>query len=266
MNPLIKPISVVLKEARQNKGISLEEAYNATRIHPKILHALEEGTTLGLSHVYVKSYIKIYAKFLGISQHELDKYLHTAAPKEKKVNLEAAFITERENIQNFSRLHILSDLYSQIIKFKRAIIVFAVFLVLFTIPKCFHKKGASPAEKPVSKANIPVVQIKNTETKEKIKEEKKAPLAKVGEILRLTIFAQEDTWMEVKVDGKTAFKRILKKSSSETWQAKDKFELWLGNAGTVKLELNEKILSPIGRRGQRLRSVLITREGLNIRK
>lgn len=265
MNPLIKPISVVLKEARQNKGISLEEAYNATRIHPKILHALEEGTTLGLSHVYVRSYIKIYAKFLGISQHELDKYVHTALPKEKKINLDAAFMTEGEKIQKFSKLHILSNLYSQIIKFKRVIIVFVIFLALSTIPKCFHKKSIGLSQKAVSKIPAPIRVTKSAETKTKIKEQEKVPLAKVGEILRLTIFAELDTWMQIKVDGKVVFNGILKKSSSETWQAKDKFELWLANAGTVKLELNGRILPSIGRRGQKLKSI-ITREGLSVRK
>jgi hypothetical protein len=42
-----------------------------------------------------------------------------------------------------------------------------------------------------------------------------------------------------------------------TWEAKKAFDLWLANAGTVKLELNGKILSPIGRRGQLLKSVII---------
>ena len=84
MNTIIKPISVVLKEARKNKGISLDEIYKAIKIHPNILRALEEGTTLQLSAVYVKSYIKIYAKYLGISQEELDKYFRPTVVKEKK--------------------------------------------------------------------------------------------------------------------------------------------------------------------------------------
>ena len=41
MNPIIKPISVILKEARKNKGLSFDEIYRATKIHPKILRSLE---------------------------------------------------------------------------------------------------------------------------------------------------------------------------------------------------------------------------------
>ncbi|MDD5618435.1 MAG: DUF4115 domain-containing protein, partial [Candidatus Omnitrophica bacterium] len=84
--------------------------------------------------------------------------------------------------------------------------------------------------------------------------------------LRLTIFTEEDNWMQIKVDGKVVFKRILKKGTSETWQAKNGFELWLANAGIVKLELNGKILQSIGRRGQLLKSVVINREGLTVNK
>lgn len=267
MNPVIKPISVVLKEARQTKGVSLDEAYKATKIHAKILHALEEGTTLGLSHVYVKSYIKIYAKFLGLSQHELDKYLHTAPPKEKKVNLDAAFISEGEKIQDYSRQYILSNLASLISRHKKSIIIFVIFfLILITIPRCFHKKEIVPLKKTTAIESNYIAQAEIPKVKPKAREQENAPLAKVGEVLRLTILAELDTWMQIKVDGKVVFTGILKSSSSETWQAKDKFNLWLANAGTVRMELNGKILSPIGRRGQLLKDVQITREGLSIKK
>src|SRR3989338_4503756 len=104
MAAIIKPISVVLKEARQSKGISLEEVYRITKIHPRILRELEDGATLGLSHIYVKSYIKIYAKFLGIGQHELDKYFHPINSKEKKINFDPALISQGEKTDNLSKL------------------------------------------------------------------------------------------------------------------------------------------------------------------
>ncbi|MDD5006161.1 MAG: DUF4115 domain-containing protein [Candidatus Omnitrophica bacterium] len=267
MSSPVKPISIVLKEAREGKGISLEEAYKATKIHPKILHALEEGTTLGLSHVYVKSYIKIYAKFLGINRQELNKYLYPAMPKEKRIPLDASFTAKGEKIQSPSRLEILSNFHFPFKYLKNIMIFLIIFLLLVSIAQCFHRRIITPAEKVTAKKSlisVPRTEAANTKPKEKgiLKES----FPKINDILRLTIFAEGDTWMQVKVDGKVVFKRILKKSSSETWQAKESIELWLANAGIVKLELNGKILPPIGRRGQLLKSVLITREGININK
>ncbi len=48
------------------------------------------------------------------------------------------------------------------------------------------------------------------------------------------------------------------------WQANEKIELWLGNAGAVELELNGKLLKKIGRPGRPLKNVTITRAGLSI--
>ncbi|MFH1622119.1 MAG: helix-turn-helix domain-containing protein [Candidatus Omnitrophota bacterium] len=267
MNPIIKPISVVLKEARQNKGISLEEAHKVTKIHPQILRSLEDGTTLGLSHVYVKSYIKIYAKYLGINQHELDKYFLPSVPKEKKVNIGIPFKTKGIKIKNLSNLQFLSYLKLNFKRFRKPIIIsivsILVLILLLVIISKFTKKEPKDAIvlKKVTLENKPIT-VKDS-AEEKVKE---ALATNVDDILRLTIFAKEDTWMQIKKDGEVVFKRILKKSTSETWQAKESLELWLANAGTIEIELNGKILPPLGRRGQLLKSVLITKDGLAIKK
>lgn len=268
MNPVIKPISVVLKEAREHKGISLQDAYKATKIHPNTLRALEDGTTLGLSHVYVKSYIKIYAKYLGISQHELDKYFHPEIPKEKKIRLDFPFQAKGEKIKGLSEDNFIFNLFSKIRNYKKIIIIFIVFiLAIFGLSKCVHRRGASPLQKSTTK-ELPVTaaKVKTAKIESKPKDIQKESFPKIDDILRLTIFAELDTWLQVKLDGKVVFKGVLKKSSSETWQAKKSLELWLGNAGTVQLELNGKILPPIGRKGQVLKNVRITKEGLVINK
>jgi hypothetical protein len=80
--------------------------------------------------------------------------------------------------------------------------------------------------------------------------------------IRLGIRAKEDCWLHVKTDGKTVFQNILKKGRFENWQAKEKIELSLGNAGVVELEVNGKLISSLGRRGQAVKNILITKEGL----
>ena len=215
MNPIIKPISVVLKEVRQNKGISLDEVYKATKIHPKILRALEEGTTLDLSHIYVKSYIKLYAKYLGISQQELDKYFHPVVPKEKKVHLDMPFRTKGIKIKNLSKLYLLSYLRFQIKRFRKIIVIFIIFLALVLLIVLFrkaHRKDAVILEKVTLDDSSFVSQTADAKNN-KAKEIKEGFPSKIDDVLRLTIFAKQDTWMQIKKDGEIVFKRILKKAT-----------------------------------------------------
>jgi hypothetical protein len=275
MNPIIKPISIVLKEARENKGVSLEEVHKATKIHPNILRSLEDGTTLGLSHVYVKSYIKIYAKYLGINQQELEKYFHPApASLEKKPRLDIPFEGKSIKLKSFqakglSKLSSLASRGFQIKRFRKPIIVSIVFLailiLILNLIKGSHSKdaivlgkvtieGSGPASQPVS--------VKD----DKPTEPQKEAMPKIKGDLMLTISAKEDTWMQIKGDGGIVYVGILKKGASDTWQAKESLELWIANAGTIDIELNGKKLEPLGPRGKLLKSVLITKDGIEIKK
>ena len=59
-----------LKKLRLEKGISLEEIQKKTKIHPNILRAIEGDAITDLSPIYLKSFLKIYCKFLGVdSRH-----------------------------------------------------------------------------------------------------------------------------------------------------------------------------------------------------
>ncbi|MDD5730145.1 MAG: DUF4115 domain-containing protein [Candidatus Omnitrophica bacterium] len=84
--------------------------------------------------------------------------------------------------------------------------------------------------------------------------------------IRLGIHAKDDCWVQLKADGKAVFQNVLKKGRFEVWQAKDKMELTLGNVGNVELELNGKILPPLGKKGQAVKNILVTREGLKVER
>jgi hypothetical protein len=82
--------------------------------------------------------------------------------------------------------------------------------------------------------------------------------------VRLTIAAREDCWVKVKSDGKLLYYGILKKGRYDSWQAKDKIVLNLGNAGVVDINVNGQVISSIGRRGQVINDITITKDGLSI--
>ena len=59
-----------LKLARERKGLSYEQIFEVTRIQPSILKEIEEGKA-SVAPVFLKGFIKTYARFLGLDPEEL---------------------------------------------------------------------------------------------------------------------------------------------------------------------------------------------------
>ena len=56
-----------LEEARNRKGISIREASESTKIRGDYLNSFESGNfDLKLPEVYLRGFIRVYARFLGI--------------------------------------------------------------------------------------------------------------------------------------------------------------------------------------------------------
>jgi cytoskeletal protein RodZ len=113
--------------------------------------------------------------------------------------------------------------------------------------------GAVPFGKKAPETPVDVKKV--TSSSEVKKEESK---------IRLIIRAKENSWINLKSDGKVVFQRILEKGRFETWEAKEKMELSVGNAGGVELDVNGQLFNNLGRRKQALKNIVITKEGLHI--
>lgn len=69
-------IGHILREARENKGLTLEQVQEETRINSRFLNALELGDYGALpTAVHVRGFLRNYARFLGLDpQPLLDRY------------------------------------------------------------------------------------------------------------------------------------------------------------------------------------------------
>jgi hypothetical protein len=83
----IGTIGQKLETARQTKGVSVSEAGRATKILSKFIEAMEGDDFGALSApVYAKSFIRMYAKYLGLDAQPLvDEYVeqHTPATQQQ---------------------------------------------------------------------------------------------------------------------------------------------------------------------------------------
>ena len=234
---------VRLKKVRLEKGISLEEAHKKTKIHLNILKALEEDGLMNIKPIYIKGFLKIYCKFLGIDPHDYipdyrepgNLVMPVSKPEEKPIS---------------ALLSPSIKLFSLRVKRIGIKIVFTALVIILVSMGLFNlSKRAKPSKALFSKTE------KKSETKE-------LKVAGITGNIRLGIRANEDCWIQLKSDGRVIFQNILKKGRFESWQAKEKIELSLGNAGAVDLEVNGKLISKLGKRGQVIKNILITKEGL----
>jgi cytoskeleton protein RodZ len=276
----MEPIGEKLKNARLEKGLTLEDVHKKTKIHLNVLKGIEEGSLVNFSPVYIKGFLKIYCKFLGIEysdslvDHKQARVQPIARPvqEKKKAALPVADgVAVWQEAGKFIRSKIKIILVIAVI--------FVVSVSLFNLGKFISSKvRRMPKRTAVTSKAVPssLKQEKRNETQASRKALAQKPAAAIlpkpeppqkpeeaaAPGVRLGIRAKEDCWLQVRSDGKTIFQNILKKGRFENWQAKEKIELSLGNAGVVELEVNGKFISSLGRRGQAVKNILITKDGL----
>ena len=148
-------------------------------------------------------------------------------------------------------------------------VLLAVFSLFFGLNKFRHSRNkASPKQKTSSSQISYPAKTKTsavTTTKGQTSQVPAIAPKEIPSVIRLGAYAREDCWILLKADGRVVFQNILKKGRSENWQADQKIEFSLGNAGVVDLEVNGKRMPVLGRRGQVIKNIVITKEeGLRV--
>ncbi len=68
----MKASGKVIKKYREEKGLSIKEVSERTKIRPYIIEALESGNFQIMSPIYVKSFLKTLSAFLDFPLSEID--------------------------------------------------------------------------------------------------------------------------------------------------------------------------------------------------
>ena len=226
---------------RKAKNLTLEEVSGKTRIHIRILKALEEDAVAEIAPAYVKGLLKIYCAFLMVDPNDFIE----EQVKEK--------ILPPPPVKSYISISVIKKQ----LKLRPVIIVICLLILSITTFK-FGKRIA----------NYRTSRLKEAPSVATVVPEPEAPafLASATNKPRLGIRAKEDCWLEVKLDGKTILNYILKKGRFEEWGAKERIEFSIGNAGGVDVEVNGESLPPLGRRRQVIKNIIITKQGLTVPK
>lgn len=268
-----------LKAARAVKGVALEDIASRTRINLAYLRNMEEGKFDFLPKPIVTGFLKTFAKEVGLDGNELAMQLQ---PPELPIDFAAPAAEMRKQTTAaataVSHAPVLSqdDLESVRPGFpylKEIVLGLGTLLVMALL---FYFVARSPEEEPQVEsvpaqnesapsppASGPVQEISITQMAANSAQQPKTDSTVAVKQVQVTLEARfkDRVWVAVTIDDSLKTDSIYRAGMTETWRAKEKFRVSVGNAGAVTLLLNGKELEKIGLIGQVV-DVVITPAGV----
>jgi len=290
-----KPKGVVLKEAREEKGLDLVTIHEATKIPLDILRAIEEGYTVRtLSPFYLKGFMKMYAQYLGVDINQIvDDYREEQLPE--KIDGD---IDKQEDIEEKITTVLTREMQQQLVK--GAVVLVALFVV-FKMGGCVKRSWLN--RKPRKESTTKVRRVKKPQQapfEKEIKAAQPEPSApkkvvssapdpvptpapvqspppaaaavqppaekKQSKPVTLTVVVKKKGWLQVKVDGTLVFQSTINEGAKETWEAERSIELSGKSIHNLDFTLNGKELAPLGRADRTARRLIVTPKGLSVKK
>lgn len=250
-------LGTYLKNAREARGFDLREAAQQTRISHTYLTAIEREDFSKLpGEVFVKGFLRNYARFLRIPEDEVMKlYAELKAPVPAPAAAADASRPERpkqghrepDAVPAEERGQAGTDGIERYVWAGVALV--AIVAILFIVLPARHgeKKHTEFLHSDVTGTG----QLATAST------------ATTGlEKLYLDVTALEDLWVLVRTDSSPQKKAVLKKGESVTWSADERFLLSIGNAESVKVLLNGKEVVINAPKNTPVRDIVITAKGL----
>jgi len=217
----------ILKEKREALGLELKGVAHNLRIQYEYLKALENNDLQKLPpDVYTRAYIREYARFLNIDPGiVLDEYAKQRMSAHAVIHAEASPVQKKFS---FRRLGLLIPL----------VIIVAVIFVIY-----FPRISPLTRTDQVPKAGIPP----------SVQEEAPAlPLHASPESgpNMLTVNAIETTWLRIEIEGGVSEEVLMNPGETRKWTSAKGFNVKVGNAGGVRLALNDRDMGVPGAKGQ----------------
>jgi transcriptional regulator with XRE-family HTH domain len=287
---MLSEFSEELRSAREKSGVTLQQIAQKSRIDIKYIEDIDRGEFDFLPELYVRAFIKQYAKIIGLDEQETiakyevakkgktieedgvnqeeDSVLQKPVHVEKKAKVKQVSTksnktsddwfeeTERPEPTNF-----LEMLLSNKILLSAAIAAIAV--VLFVIIYFLFLKS-SPN---IVVAEKPYDEVRKENMRRYINEgnvnfpDKKTTV----DSLTLEIQAVDSAWFYIRVDNSEILDFVLYPYSKRTLKAATGFKMTIGNSGDTRLKLDNKNLPLTGKKKE-VKYVYIDKDGLKYLK
>jgi cytoskeletal protein RodZ len=237
-------VGTILRERREAKGLTREEAAQATRIKPIFLQAMEEDDYRFLpDEWYVVRFLLEYAAFLGLDTTALRAQFSRQISHAQAAG--TAGLGLKEPIPVSLRRFLPGALF--------AIALVPVLIIGYSL---YTQGGRSAPTAP----GLPPAEISPSEEAAALPAPTQGAsglLTSAAEGHLLRVQATDLTWIAVTIDGREVRDVLLQPGDTIQWRAQEGFLLTVGNAGGVQLSLDGQALPPLGGAGQVLRNIPI---------
>jgi cytoskeletal protein RodZ len=261
-----------LKAARIKNNISLQQMSAKSRIDIKFLEALDNGNFSFLPDLYVKAFIKQYARVVGLDENETLKrydlakegrlYEKAIEPgpeqpkeeKEKPVTQVPPRPVQQVKVPTFTDVNTLSTSGSKEnkIKLKPAYVAAGLIVIIIAaVYFMFFDKASNIVveEKPFEEVLEQAATDRFAEGP-KTNDAKQVTAALDSLILQVSnIDSTDSAWVLVIYDDVVKGDFLLYPKSSKTIKAARLFKITLGNSGVIRFVLNKAAVQFEGRRG-----------------
>lgn len=238
----------ILRQKREDKGLSVADVSETLCYRKSIIKAIESGDWNSLPHiVYVKGYVRKYSSLLGVSD-EIDSYLTEKledVPTEQAKD-EPAQLYEQKKLYEIHMPRKMALKFPSIFhipKIPKAILFYFSIMLLvigFFVFDYLHK------DRKISSKLENAVQVANSVST--VEDNKVIP--QIADVKKLMITCHERTWVSIIIDGAEKKELMLKPEEVVILNAKERFDLLVGNAGGIKIFLNGKETGFTGEKGQ----------------
>lgn len=256
-----------LRKQREIRGISLREIADATKISHRFLEAIEHDDYRNLpAPVFTKGFIREYARYVGLSADALlDHY--TSFVKEREIE-EEQIAAPRLGVDPRPSLEIrIARSGSSTPMIIGAIAVAAIAVAAFFYRPQLReliRRGSEPevvvatdvAPPTTSTATAPAGNSQSAAAST-------SAAAAAGKPLQLLLRAEDDSYVELDVDGKSVLRDVIERGDERTFEADREFLLrTIGNAGGLRASLNGRQQPRFGETGRVVRNVKFDRSDL----
>ncbi|XFA72518.1 helix-turn-helix domain-containing protein [Thermosynechococcaceae cyanobacterium Okahandja] len=242
-------IGAVLHEKRLELGLSLEELAAKTLVRQSILAAIEQGVLDELPEaVYTQGFIRRFADAMGLDGKTLAATFPTTAEAEPS----AAKPTKTRASIGFQLRPI--HLYFAYFVVVVAAVVGLAYLLRPQPQSITELQPASPSPSP-SPANQAAPEPSPSP------EAATAAPALPNDRVEVTLSLSGSSWLEIEADGKVVYTGILDAGTERSWQAKERLIVRTGNAGDVKVSVNNGPAIPMGAVGEVTEKEYVAGEG-----
>jgi transcriptional regulator with XRE-family HTH domain len=245
MKPDFQKIGSILREKREEKSLSIIDISDKLCIRKSLVKALEDGNLALLPHeVYIRGYLKKYAQLLDINEDTLGLDSPAKEPAEIAVKNSAP--------QKPAHIHGSRHIA------RRAMLiplVFVLIIAFFVLNQIYKERSATRStpdqiaqKSPVSTKQAKVNASVNASQQPGGAEQSQA--LSVSEVKKLMITCNERTWVSVVIDDNEKKEFMLNPEEMIVLNARDNFDILVGNAAGVKLNLNGKEVDFTGKSGE----------------